>query len=191
MREFIYYSAKGRTSGNFQDLMKAGRLDIACHIIISAFFLSNKMRENVKLHLMLNGPPDPPKHIEFEYDPEIPISKKDMGGLLKRILFKYKKGKKTKVFPGCYIEKKSFRKLIEEFKDRNLYLLDKKGEDIRKIEIKENPIFILGDQDGIDKKEKRFVVKNFNVNLVSIGELDYFSSQVVTIVNNELDRKNY
>lgn len=190
MREFIYYSGKGRTSGNFTDLMKAGRLDIACHAIIASFFLSNKMREDVRLHLILNGPPDAPKHIEFEYDKDIPISKKDLGGLLKRILYKYKKGKKIKVFPGCYIEKKSFRKLVEDYKNRNLYILDSKGEDIRGVKIREDPVFILGDQEGIDKKDLKFIKKNFKVNLVSIGHMEYFSSQVITVVNNELDRKN-
>src|SRR3989344_7098448 len=99
MREFIYYSAKGTTTGNFKDLMKAGRLDIACHVIISSFFLSHKIRENIKLHIILDGQPDPPKHIEFVYHPEIPISKKDVGGLLRRILFKYKKGQKIEAFP--------------------------------------------------------------------------------------------
>ena len=49
MREFIYYSSKGRTSGNFTDLMKAGRLDIACHVVISSFFLSHKIREDIKI----------------------------------------------------------------------------------------------------------------------------------------------
>jgi len=189
MREFIYYLAKGRTSGNFKDLMEAGRLDIACHVVIAAFFLSHKIREDVRLHLILNGPPDPPKHIEFEYDKDIPFSKKDIGGLLKRILYKYKKGEKNKVFPGCYIEKKSFVKLIEGFHGRNIYLLDKKGEDIRDIEMGKDPIFILGDQEGIERKDKKFILKNLNVKPVNIGSLEYFSSQVVAIVNNELDRK--
>jgi tRNA (pseudouridine54-N1)-methyltransferase len=189
MREFIYYSAKGRTSGNFKDLMSAGRLDIACHAVISSFFLSNRIREDVKLNLILDGPPDAPKHLEFIYDKEIPISKKDVGGLLKRMLFKYKKDKRNEVFPGCFIEKKSLRNLIKENNNRNIYLLDKKGKDIREIEIKKDPIFILGDQDGINKKEKKFIIKNFNINLISIGNFDYFSSQVISIVNNEVDRK--
>ena len=44
MREFVYYSAKAQTSGNFKDLMKAGRIDIVCNVIIQAFFLSHQMR---------------------------------------------------------------------------------------------------------------------------------------------------
>ena len=65
MREFVYFSRKARTSGNIKDLMKAGRLDIACHIVIHSFFVSHAIRKNVKLHLFFYGPPDPPKHIEL------------------------------------------------------------------------------------------------------------------------------
>ena len=190
MREFIYYSSKGRTSGNFTDLMKAGRLDIACHVVISSFFLSHKIREDIKLHLILDGLPDPPKHIEFRYHPEMPISKKDVGGLLKRILFKYKKEQKIEVFPGCFIEKKSLRNLIQNLNNKNIYLLDKKGEDIRNIDINEDSVFILGDQEGLPKKEKKLLLKKFNIKLVSVGKLDYFASQVISIVNNEIDRRN-
>jgi len=52
MRHFIYFSKSARTSGNFDinNLMKAGRMDIAIHSIISAFFLSHSFREDVKMN---------------------------------------------------------------------------------------------------------------------------------------------
>jgi len=201
MREFIYYSNKGRTSGNFTDLMKAGRMDIVCHIVINSFFLSQKMREDVKLHLMLNGPPDPPKHIEITATTRtgipktgkevgsIDISKKDIAGLIKRILFKYKKDKKTEAYHGMFIEKKALIPLINELEDRNIYLLDKKGEDISKVELKENPIFIIGDNEGIPKKVKKYILRNMDVNPISIGPKTYFASHVIVIINNELDKR--
>jgi tRNA (pseudouridine54-N1)-methyltransferase len=67
MREFIYYSAGAVTSGNLlkNDLMKAGRIDIACQILIQSFFISHDTRKDVKLHLIFNGPSDPPKHLEI------------------------------------------------------------------------------------------------------------------------------
>ncbi|MBS3064660.1 MAG: tRNA (pseudouridine(54)-N(1))-methyltransferase TrmY, partial [DPANN group archaeon] len=66
MRHIVYFSQKARTTGNFgDDLMKAGRMDIACQIVIIAFFISNHMRNNVKLHLIFNGPPDAQKHLEL------------------------------------------------------------------------------------------------------------------------------
>lgn len=187
MREIIYFSRNARTSGNFTNLMQAGRMDIVCHVVIMSLFISNNIRDNIKLHLFFYGPPDPPKHLEIMANEN--ISKKDIAGLIKRMLYKYKQGRKTEAFENCFIEKKSFIKEIEELaKTRNIYLLDKKGENIRNIEIKENPIFILGDHEGLPKKELKRISKS--AKKVSLGKINYFSSQAVTILNNELDNRN-
>ena len=183
MREFVYFSRKAATTGNFNDLMKAGRMDIVCHVVIMSLFISNNVRNNVRLHLFFYGQPDPPKHLEIMANPN--ISKKDIAGLIKRMLFKYKPGKKTEAFENCFVEKKSLIKFVEEAKDKNFYILDKDGENIRNVDIKENPIFILGDHEGIDKKELKRLSKS--AKKVSLGKVNYFSSQVVTILNNELD----
>ncbi len=187
MREFIYFSKKARTSGNIKDLMAAGRLDIACHSIIMAFFVSNAMRKNIRMHLVFYGPPDPPKHLEIT-NPKI-ISKKDISGLIKRMLYKYKKSRRNEVFSGCWIEKKNFSDIVEDLskKGRTIYLLDAKGEDIRTVEIDKNPVFIFGDQEGIPKQELRRI-KN-KVKKISVGQIKYFSSQTLAIVQNELDRR--
>lgn len=188
MREIVYFSNSARTSGNFSDLMQAGRMDIAIHTIIAAFFLSHDIRKDVKLHMIFNGPPDPPKHLEFVYHPEMPLSKKDVAGLLKRMLYKCRKGEKREVFPGCFIEKKSFVKLLEELEaeGKTLYILDKEGEDIRTAKINENAVFILGDQDGMPKKEmKRFK----EIERISLGKSMLFASHTVIILHNEIDRR--
>lgn len=187
MREIVYVSKTAWTTGNFNDLMKAGRIDIVCHSIIMSFFISNKIRENVKMHLFFYGPPDPPKHLELmpKIDEKFQISKKDISGLIKRMLYKYKKGKKFEVFPGCFVEKLNLSNFIKDYE--NVFVLDKNGEDIRDIEIKENPMFILGDHNGLDKKELK-ILKNFKK--VSLGNVNYFSSQTIAILNNELDRRN-
>ena len=68
------------------DLMKAGRLDIVCHFIIQSLFLSHSQREDLKIHLIFYGMPDPPKHIEIQIQKGLEISKKDIGTLIKKIL---------------------------------------------------------------------------------------------------------
>ena len=118
MRHIVYFSASGATSGNFGDLMKAGRMDIAIHTVIQALFLSHDFRKDTKIHLILYGMPDPPKHIEIQVKDELEISKKDIGTLIKKILYKYKPGEKKEVLPGCFIEKKSFLKVLEEALDQ-------------------------------------------------------------------------
>jgi tRNA (pseudouridine54-N1)-methyltransferase len=189
MREFVYFSQSARTSGNFDsnDLMKAGRMDIAIHSFIQGVFLSHGFRKDMKFHFIFYGMPDPPKHIEIQVKDDLEISKKDVGNLIRKILYKYKEGKKTEVFSGCFVEKKSFLKLIEEMqKDgKEIYLLDKRGEDLRKTKISKDCVFILGDHEGLPKKELKRLKDTSN--LVSIGDKMYFASQTVAVVNNELD----
>jgi len=118
MREFIYYSKNAVTSGSFikEDLMKAGRMDIACQMVIMSFFVSKHMRDDVKLHFVFDGPPDAPKHLElFPGSPElgdikdrIDISKKDIAGLIKRMLYKYKKEGRQRSFQATGLRKKAF-----------------------------------------------------------------------------------
>ena len=198
MREFIYYSRTAPTAGNMikEDLQASGRIDIAVHTIIAAFFLSHKIRSDVILHLLFAGPPDPQKHLELQPVTEgktgidkIYLAKKDVSGVLKHMLYKYRKGEKREVFPGFWIEKKGFLELVKEFyyQKRNIYLLDPKGEDIRTIEMKENPMFILGDHKGLPLKElKRLRTMCIPI---SIGPKVYFASQTLAVVNNEVDRR--
>jgi len=193
MRHFVYFSSSAVTSGNALskysdgDLMKAGRMDIAIHSLIQGVFLSHGFRKDVIFHFIFYGQPDPPKHIEISVRDETEISKKDVGNMIKKILYKYREGQKTEVFSGCFIEKKSFLKVVEELikEGNDVFILDKKGEDIRKAKISKNCVFIIGDHEGFPQKEiKR--LGNY-CKSVSVGNLMYFASQTIAVVNNELD----
>ncbi len=190
MREFIYYSKNAVTSGNFikEDLKAAGRMDIVCNVIISAFFISNEMRDDVKLHLIFEGQPNPPKHLILESNKDMPISKKDVAGLIKKMLYKSSDKEELKqIFPGCFIEKKSFEKLISELdsEGKNVFLLDEKGVDIRKSSIKGNEVYIIGDHEGFPKDKNKFLKK---IDKISVSSKILFASQVFTIIHNEIDR---
>lgn len=198
MREFIYYSRTAPTSGNAigEDLQRAGRIDIAIHVIIAAFFISHKVRNDVKLHLCFAGMPDPPKHLELNVanSPEtgterLHLAKTDVSAVLKKMLYKCKDGEKREVFPGFFVEKKGFLEIVKELKEkgRNIYVLDPDGEDIRTTEIKENPIFILGDHKGLPLKELKRL-KSMCLP-VTIGDKVYFASHTMAVVNNEIDRR--
>lgn len=207
MKHFIYFSKDAVTSGKAlsqNSLMKAGRMDIAIHSLIQGIFLSHDFRKDVKFHFVFYGMPDPPKHIEIQVKEGTPISKKDVSKLIQKILYKYRpksksltssaedverKKEKQEIFPGCFVEKKSFLKVVEELKDEGneVFILDKKGEDIRKVNISKDCVFILGDHNGLPKKELKRLKKIAMP--VNVGPKVYFASQVVVIVNNELDRR--
>jgi len=198
MREFIYYSRTAPTAGSYirEDLQASGRIDIAVHTVIASFFLSHKIRTDTKLHMIFAGPPTPPRHLELFPVTEgetgvdkIYLAKKDVSSILKKMLYKYREGIKHEVFPGFWIEKKGFLELVGDLRDegRNVYVLDADGEDIRKAEIKENPIFILGDHKGLPDKEFKRLKKMCTP--ISIGKRVYFASQTIAVVNNEIDRR--
>jgi tRNA (pseudouridine54-N1)-methyltransferase len=198
VREIIYYSRTAPTAGNYikENLQESGRIDIAVHTVIAAFFLSHKIRTDMKLHLIFAGPPTPPRHLELKPVTEgktgldkIYLAKKDVSGVLKKMLYKYREGEKKEIFPGFWIEKKGFTELVKDLSNegRNLYILDAEGEDIRDIEIKENPVFILGDHKGLPDKEFKRLKQICTP--VSIGKRVYFASQTISVVNNELDRR--
>jgi tRNA (pseudouridine54-N1)-methyltransferase len=190
MRHFVYFSAQGATSGKALsggNLMKAGRMDIAIHSLIQGLFLSHDFRHDTVFHLVLYGMPDPPKHIEISVKEGTPISKKDVGELIKKILYKYKEGEKSEIFPGCFVEKKSLLKVLDELKENGseIFILEKGGESLRDVEIKDNCVFLLGDHEGLPKKELKRLKQT--ATQISVGPYMYFASQVTAIVNNELD----
>ena len=195
MREFIYYSRNAVTAGNLikDDLKKAGRMDIVCNVIISVFFISNKMRDDIKFHLIFDGPPQAPRHLVLESNSEMPISKKNVAGLIKRMLYKSPDSEGLlEIFPGASIEKKSFEKLIKELDEegKDILLLDGKGGDIRETDLNlnedKNSVFVIGDHDGFPKDKAKFLKK---IDKVSVGPKVLFASQVITIIHNEMDRK--
>ncbi|MFA5953833.1 MAG: tRNA (pseudouridine(54)-N(1))-methyltransferase TrmY [Candidatus Pacearchaeota archaeon] len=195
MKHFVYFSSSAVTSGSALskaegNLMQAGRMDIAIHSFIQGIFLSHDVRKDVVFHFIFYGMPDPPKHIEILVNSELDISKKDVGNLIKKVLYKYKSGQKTEVFPGCFVEKKSFLNVIEELIDKGneIFILDKQGQDLREAKISKNCVFVLGDHEGLPKKESKRLKKYLKT--ISVGPKMYFASQTIAVVNNELDRRN-
>lgn len=189
MRTFLFYSNTIRTDGKFKDLYRAGRLDIAIHSIIHSFFISNGLRKHVEFYLYLNGPPVPPRVIKIVSNIETPWSKKDIATLLKISLIKYNRKGIKNPFPGVEVSNKKLNELIDEFINmgKELYLLDKNGEDIGNVEIKE-PLFFIGDFLGIPKEIRKEYEDKFIK--ISLGDINYFSSQVIMILNWILDKRN-
>jgi len=207
MREFVYYSRSAVTAGNLigDNLMKAGRMDIVCNVIISVFFVSNAMRDDVRLHLIFDGGPSAPRHLVLESNKEMSISKKNVAGLIKRMLYRgtgcrssgcrgvgtgsgEKKEELKEVCSGCFIERKSFEKVLKELdkEGRNVLLLDGRGSDLRELELKGDEVFVIGDHEGFPKEKRRFLKM---IDKVSVGPRVLFASQVVTLLHNEIDRK--
>jgi len=193
MREFILFSRGVTREFKLNDLPSAGRMDLIARCISTAIFLSYSLRKDVKFHAVLNGPPSPPLTVTF-FTNELKNVSPDERNIASHINIAIKNfgiGKKNSE-PGIYVDKKSFeqviREKVEEHGSENVFYLHVDGEDIRNVEMESDSVFILGDNKGVPKREENFLLRN-KIRKVSIGRIEYLSSQVIAIINYEMDRR--
>lgn len=183
MREFVLYSRSGRTDSNWNSLHEAGRLDIVHECIVASFFLSHGLRRNVIFHTVLNGPSQPPAHLEIK-GKELFDVRTDTE-TWKRILKKILNGK---THLGISIDKTSFEALIKaKAGSAQIYVLEEGGTDIEEIDIPTNSLFVLGDHVGLPKKVENFVLRYGEK--VSLGKKPYLAASCISILNYLIDRQ--
>jgi tRNA (pseudouridine54-N1)-methyltransferase len=183
MRTFILYSRKARTDNKFriEKLIEAGRMDLVCRCITSALWLSHKARDDTNFFVVLNGPPKPPVTIWFDGSKllKVYVDEKTNARWMKKLL-SLNFGKEWLEVEGIKISRKSLQDIIKEL-EGNIYVLHEKGKPIQDIKIKENPIFIMGDQIGLPDKDEKFALRNGEK--VSLGKKVYLVSSCISILN--------
>ena len=182
--EFILFSRSGRTDTDFRNLHEAGRLDIVYECIIASLFLSHGLRRDVTFHVVLNGPPNPPLHIQVNggtlYDVRTDL------GTWQSILRKVIAGKNH---PGISCSKTSFEALLKSKAENNkVYVLEEGGKNIAKTKLASNALFVLGDHVGLPKKAESYALRYGEK--VSLGKQPYLAASCITVINYLLDRQN-
>jgi tRNA (pseudouridine54-N1)-methyltransferase len=183
LREFILFSRIGQTDSNFHSLHDAGRLDIVHECIVGSLFLSHGLRRDVTFHAILNGPPNPPVHIQIDgetlYDVRTDMDTWQV--ILKKTL-------QGKLHPGITKDKTSFEALVKaRAQTHKIYVLEEDGKNINEIELEENSLFILGDHVGLPKKAEVFA-QRFGKK-ISLGKQPYLAASCITIINYTLDQQ--
>ncbi len=182
-REFILFSRLGKTDTAFRNLHDAGRLDIVHECIVASLFLSHGLRKNVVFHAVLNGPPNPPLHIEID-GAALHDVRTDMDtwqSILKKVI-------SGKQHPSITTSKTSFEALLKaKAETARIYVLEEGGKDIANAELPENCVFVLGDHVGLPRKAEAFVLRYGEK--ISLGKQPYLAASCITILNYLLDRK--
>ena len=182
MIDFILLSRRGRTDGKFKSLRDAGRLDVVYQCILFAFFTSGAIRRDVIFHAILGGPPNPPLHLRID-GRELRNVRTDER-TWERILRKVLSGGSH---PGIRIERRSFQDLVRSLSNREIFILEEKGQYVMNVDFGSNPVFILGDQIGLPKKDEMFALR-FGTK-VSLGKRPYLAATCIDIINYLLDLK--
>ena len=180
-REFILFSRLGKTDPAFRNLHDAGRLDIVHECIVASLFLSHGLRRNVVFNGILNGPPNPPLHIEIDGATlrDVRTDIHTWQSILKKVI-------SNKQHPGINISKTSFEALLKvKAKTSHIYVLEEGGKDISSAELSENCTFVLGDHVGLPKKVETFTLRYGEK--ISLGKQPYLAASCITILNYLLD----
>lgn len=184
MREFVLYSRLGRTDSNWTNLHDAGRLDIAYECTVAALFLSHALRKDTIFHAVLNGPPNPPRHIRIDGQ-----TLHDVRTDQQTWLQIFKETLSNKPHLGISIDRMSFEQLvkIKAEAQQPIYVLEEKGQNIHTLDIQPNPVFILGDHVGLPPKAENYALRYGQK--ISLGRTPYLAATCITILNYLLDTK--
>jgi len=192
MRTFVLFSRKGVTTSNFSlnDLPgSGGRMDLICRCVNSALWISCGLRRDTRIFLVLNGPSSPPATILFEGSSLRRVSpdERNIASWIKKALdCTGKNGDWVKVQEGIKVSKMSFQDVIKDLKE--IYVLHERGRFIREVEIAKNPVFVLGDNIGLPRKEEKFA-ERFGAEKISLGKTSYLASHCISMIHYEMDTR--
>jgi len=176
----------------------AGRIDILCRCVNSAFLLSHGIRKDVILYLILRGAGDPPKIITLDgrYLKHLNPDERSTGALLKIALKKglgLKDGEMQRSTPGITVRRGDLRDLIKDGNFDPVIYLHEASRDIRKMReaikewLEKTPLFVLGDHIGVSREDEEFL-DELDAIRVSLGPRPLHADHCITILLNEIDR---
>ena len=196
MRDFILRARKGPSTSEFSldALPKMCHLEIVAHCVANAVFYSLNLRSSVRIHIVLDGPSDPPKIVRIESDRLGSLDgfdEKALTGVLREAL-KAGEGlllhQERESRRGVFVAKRSFESLVrQQAAIGPMFVLQKRARDIRELEFSNTSTFVFSDHLSMPKKTDKFLLRLGAVS-ISVGPKMLFASQCITLVHNELDR---
>lgn len=196
MRTFVIRARKGPTKWDKVHSHIGGKahIEVIAHSIMNAFFFSNGFRCDTEVYIILESTDDFPRTIKLSSNEGLSIAGFHEEAILTIIENALKNSQHLKinetlsVGAGIYISGFGFEKLMSSLMEHHsVYLLDRKGEDIRTIHFDPNPVFVLSDHLAMPKNIVKSL-KRQGLKTISLGKKMLFASQCVVLINHELDR---
>ncbi len=195
MIRFLVIGHRAHTTADFklEDICGgAGRLDILCRCVNSAFFLSHDLRKDVELYLVLEGGEDAPKTVRFKGDElrYLNPDERSTASLIRNALIKSEgKDGEVRSTPGVYISRMSFADVLESLKDECTFVyMREDGQDVREYEFPDEPCFIMGDDRDPDEEEDQLIAA-VGADRICLGPVSLHANHCMVIVHNEMDRR--
>ncbi|MCK5309526.1 MAG: tRNA (pseudouridine(54)-N(1))-methyltransferase TrmY [Thermoplasmata archaeon] len=193
MPAFIVIGRKVCTDGRFSlnDLTgSTGRLDILLRCINSSFMLSNDIRRDIDLYLVLQGEPDAPKTLllrgsELKY---LNPDERATASLVKNALMQKNITEEwRKSTPGIMIARLDFPSLLKQLENRRIVYLKEEGQSLNDAELSMDDVFVLGGKEDISAQEEELISKWPDTLKISLGPKSLHADHCITVALNALD----
>lgn len=171
-----------------------GRVEYLAHMIVNALLVSKGHREDTRLTLVLEDSKDYSRALTFDGASLGSLSGTNEQAMLQACagaLHESKgmgKEEVRTVDRGIVVETVSFEHLVKQkVTNSRVYMMDRKGADIREALFDEDPVFLLTDHIPMPKKTFNSLAR-LGVTKVSLGPVVLHASQCISVIHNELDR---
>lgn len=195
MRQFVVLGHEAPVEPGFplKDLPgAAGRLDVLCRCVQSAFFLSHDLRRDVRLFLVHSDEVT----IRFEGD-ELKYLNPDERSTAARIrgaLETYQSSlgeEERKSSPGIFVSPGGFGELMDEIAgDSTVVWLHEEGEPVAEAEVPDDPLFVLSDHLEFTDDELE-VLEGCSDEKWSLGPESIHSDHAMVVAHNFLDTEGF
>jgi len=170
-------------------------VEVIAHTLINALFYSRGHHDDVVIHVVLESSADYARTVAIdarELESTGGFHEAAMVHLVADALERsgaLAKEELREVAPGVSVSAVGFERLVTRLAaEHPLYLLDRKGSDLRHTPIEADPCFILTDHLPMPRKSLN-TLHRLNAQSVSVGPKVLFASQCIVLIHNELDRR--
>ncbi|WP_435176334.1 tRNA (pseudouridine(54)-N(1))-methyltransferase TrmY [Halorussus sp. AFM4] len=195
MRQFIVLGHDAPTTPDFSldDLAGgAGRLDVLCRCVNSAFFLSHAIREDVRVHLVLAD--EVTVRFEGSQLRRLNPDERSTAALVRNALDAKDEAighMETESSPGVHLSKRGFEPVLEEAaRDGTVVQLHEDGDPVVDVEPPADPVFVLSDHRDFADAEAELLAAAADER-VRLGPELLHADHAITVAHNYLDTEGF
>jgi tRNA (pseudouridine54-N1)-methyltransferase len=195
MRQFLIVGHDAPTTPEFSldDLAGgAGRLDVLCRCVNSAFFLSHSIREDVRVHLVLGDE----FTVRFEGTDlrRLNPDERSTAALVRQALEHREDAighVPAESTPGVSIRRMGFEETLDHVGDgTTVFELHEDGDPIADVEPPADPLFVLSDHHEFADRERSLLNAEAD-RRVRVGPKVLHADHTITVAHNCLDTEGY
>ncbi|EMA28824.1 tRNA (pseudouridine(54)-N(1))-methyltransferase TrmY [Haloarcula japonica] len=195
MRQFVIIGHDAPTTPEFSldDLAgAAGRLDVLCRCVTSAFFLSHAIREDVRVHLILSDE----YTVTFEGSDlrRLNPDERSTAALIRKALEEREEAIghiPVETSPGVSLTRRGFEGTLDDVASRGTIVqLHEDGDPVVDVAPPSDPVFVLSDHHDF-REEEGVLLADHADERVSLGPKALHADHSITVVHNYLDTAGF